>query len=457
MRALDVERLATFTEATARDKARARASLRQAFDAVCDATVAARRTGLERAGDAAAGDAWADVPAPAQVDWPRQMRPIVDAATGALLDALRHDWPVRLEGRPTAYFMTPPDPRGEGVVAEAAAADAPPASVQAGLDALVCQWARVAAAVLGADAAIGRLIDALRTARPPWLPTPRASSGLRAWVASVDASEAAAGVPVVPFLQHRAIMRAASGLLTLDPGSSPGVVAIPRTWRPFTLFALPAAWAPPGDRMPARDLPWSTLLEPDVLTDRGLAACRIATRLDDARALVTLLDGSGSYAVEEDGRLDRSQPWPQRVDGEIACGARGRLAWSREGASQVLFRPQPGAPAVAWAMPVAPLYALADGAGSAWLATADGLWRWREAAGPTPVSPGPALVALHRQGTGVRAYRQPTVRADGSRIAIESGLRVDRRGSGVDGASDRPGRGQLRPQHTGAMDRRHPD
>ena len=167
-----------------------------------------------------------------------------------------------------------------------------------------------------------------------------------------------------------------------------------------------------------RRVPWSVMLEPQVLTDGGLPACRLATRLNDTQALLTAFDGSGSYLVDERGRLGHAESWPRRVDGEIACGRNGRLAWSWDAAFHLLFRPAPGAPALAWELPVAPMQALDDGEESAFLATTAGLWRWRADSGPQPVASGPDLVTLHRHEMAVRAYTRPTVLETGSRLAI---------------------------------------
>ena len=98
---------------------------------------------------------------------------------------------------------------------------APVPSIDAGLDSLVWQWARVAAAALDTDAAIGRFISCLRASRPLPLPSPRTGAGLKVWLASAGPDAQPAGVPVLPFLHDRAVMRASTGLLTLDPASLP--------------------------------------------------------------------------------------------------------------------------------------------------------------------------------------------------------------------------------------------
>ncbi len=315
-------------------------------------------------------DAWSDVPAVVGVQWPADVRPLVESATAALHDALKSGgWPIALDQRPSAYFMTPADPRVEGTVTGQAQEESPSRPGQVGLDSLTWQWARVAAAALDADAAIGRFVSCVRAACPPLLPTPRASDGLRLWLAAAGSSRTD-GVTVVPFLHDRAVMRAATGLLTLAPatlapatlGPSTAVAAAPPA---FHLFALPEHWKPEGDRFRTRQLPWSVMLDPQILTDGGLPGCRLATRLNDTQALLTAFDGSGSFIVDERGRLGHAEAWPQRIDGEIACGRHGRVAWSWDGASHLLFRPAPGTPALAWELPVAPMQALDDGEGSA--------------------------------------------------------------------------------------------
>jgi hypothetical protein len=166
-------------------------------------------------------------------------------------------------------------------------------------------------------------------------------------------------------------------------------------------------------------VPWSTIVEPDVLTERGLPGCRLAARINDRQAVVTPFDGAGSFLVDERGRVDRAPAWPRRLDGEIGCGPTGRLAWSWDGACHVLFRRAPAEEALAWDLPVAPMHALDDGEGSAFLATNGGLWYWRADTGPRPMAGGPALVTLHRRGVDVCAHPVPTVLADGRRQAID--------------------------------------
>ena len=260
---------------------------------------------------------------------------------------------VSCSARPSALgvLLAPADPRLEAAVMEPCAGDVPLTPGQVGVDALVWQWAHVAAAALEADATVGRIVRCLRAARPPLLPSSRARIGLRMWLASAGSPDRTAGVPVVPFLHDRAVMRASSGLLTLDPASLPDSGAAPSTAHPFHLFALPYPWTPDDAPLRTRRVPWSVIVEPDVLTDRGLGACRLATRLNETQALLTRFDRSGSYVVDQRGHVDRSEAWPRPVDGEIGCGPSGRLAWSWEGAQYVLFRPAPGAPALAWELP----------------------------------------------------------------------------------------------------------
>ena len=418
LRLLDPDRLATFTDAVPADPTRARASLVRAFDAM-HAACAALRTTPPEAIPTANRDIWGDVPAAAQIAWPRHVRPAVDAAAAALDDALRHGWPTRL-CRPSSYFMASPDPRAEGTVTALSATELVLSPAQEGLNALAVQWARVASAVCSPDSPIGRCVESLRASRPPLLRGPRARTGLRTWLAPPEPSSAStADRPIVPFLPDYALMRAKTGLLTLDPRFVPPTARVPRSPLPFCLFALPHAWAPATDRLPAADIPWSTMLEPLVLTTRGLGACRLAARLDDALALVTQVDGSGCHVVDADGAVRQGEGWPRRIDGEIAVGERGRLAWSWDGARHLLFRPHPGAAPSVWEIPIAPMHAIEDDDASALVATGSGLWRWRESTGLEPVAPGPALVALHRDGAGVRAYPHPVIREDGTRVAID--------------------------------------
>lgn len=419
LRALDPGGPADVDEIGERDPARARECLDQALDAICGVLQQELDTTRDATFHDARADAWADVPAVVQVDWPPHVRPLVGTVTAALHEALRHGgWPVRLDDRRSAYFMTAADPAIEASVTGPPADDDIPA-FQVGLDALIWQWARVAAAALDSDAAIGRVVSCLRASCPPLLPSSRVGTGLSVWLASKASTDAGADVAVVPFLHGRAVMRAATGLLTLDPNSLPESSAVPTPARPFHLFALPGSWTPDEDHLRTRRVPWSIIVEPDVLTDRGLGACRLVTRLNERQALLTRFDGTGSFLVDEGGRVERAEAWPGRVDGEVGCGRRGRLAWSWEGACQLLFRPAPGAPALAWDLPVAPMHALDDGEGSAFLATTAGLWRWRAESGPQPVAPGPELVTLHRREMAVRAYPRPTVLADGSRQATD--------------------------------------
>jgi hypothetical protein len=364
-------------------------------------------------------DAWSDVPAVVHVEWPPDVRPLVERASTQLHEALDSSGcPIELDERRSAYFHALPNPRVEGTVTGQPDEETRVAAGQDALDALVWQWTRVAAATLEGHG-VGRFISCLRSSRPPLLPTPRARVGLTMWVASADAASPTSGATVMPFLQGRAVMRAATGLLTLDPASVGGTCAGPPIGRPFHLFALPSRWTPEGDGLRSRQIPWSTMLEPDVLTDRGLGACRIATTIDTGCALVTRYDGTGSYVVDQYGRPNGEGWWPRRIDGEIACGRGGRLAWCWDGASHLQFRPAPGEPVVSWGLPVAPLAAVDDGESSAILATADGLWRWRADSGPQRIAPGPALVALHRFGTTVRAYERPTVLPDGRRVVLD--------------------------------------
>ncbi|HWJ54969.1 MAG TPA: hypothetical protein VNR90_02110, partial [Vicinamibacterales bacterium] len=402
------------------DPARARARLDDALDAIRGVLSQA----LDATGDGpfhdVRADAWADVPAVVQVAWPPDVRALVERATAALHDALRHGgWPVRLDDRSSAYFVAAADPHAEASVtgASAGAGRVPP--FQIGVDALIWQWARVAAAALDADAALGRVISGLRASRPPLLPSSRARSGLHVWLASAS-SDGSATTPVVPFLHGRAVMRAATGLLTLDPASLAASSPVPPASPAFHLFALPASWAPDEGFLRTRHVPWSTIVEPDVLTDRGLPGCRLATSIDERQALVTRFDGAGSFLIDDAGRVDRAEGWPRRIDGEIRCGASGRLAWSwDDGACHVLFRQAPGQTALAWELPVAPMHALEHGEAGALLATTDGLWRWQADTGPQPLAAGAPLVAVHRRGTDVRACPVPTVLADGSRQAID--------------------------------------
>jgi 6-hydroxymethylpterin diphosphokinase MptE-like len=420
LRAIDPGQADAFVEMSERNPTRARECLDQALEAIRN--VLLRELNATQGGtyhDARA-NVWNHVPAVVQVEWPPDVRPLVETATKAIHDAIRSsDCPLRLNDRPSAYFMAPSDPRVEVTPTGPSVDDAPVAPAQVGVGALVWQWAHVAATVLGADATVARVIGCLRASVPPLLPSSRAHIGLRVWLASAGAPDRTAGVPVVPFLHGRAVMRALSGLLTLDPASLPGSSAGPSTGRPFHLFALPCPWTPADASFRTRRVPWSVIVEPDVLTDRGLGACRLATRLSETHALLTRFDRSGSYVVDERGHVDRSEAWPRRIDGEIGCGANGRLAWSWEGAQYVLFRRAPGASALAWDLSVAPMHALDDGEGSAYLATTDGLWRWRAEGGPQPVASGPHLVALHRRGMDVSACRLPTVLADGSRQATD--------------------------------------
>jgi hypothetical protein len=418
LRALDPSHQGAFAAMGPLEHSRTRECLGDALEAV-RAVLLQDLNGTEEAAfrDSRA-DAWSDVPAAVLVQWPADVRPLVETATAALHEALRRGgWPIRLDQRPSAYFMAPADPRIEGTVTGWSGEEGPPRRVHVGLDALTWQWARVAAAALDTDAAIGRFVSCVRAACPPLLPSPRASGGLRLWLASAGSPGRTDGVPVVPFLHDRAVMRASTGLLTLDPASLSPSTAASIAPSAFHLFALPEPWRPDGDSWRTRHVPWSVIAEPQVLTDGGLRACRLATRLNETQALLTAFDGSGSYVVDGRGRLGHAEAWPRRVDGEITCGRSGRLAWSWDGARHLLFRAAPGAPALAWELPVAPMHALDDGEGSALLATTAGLWRWRADSGPRPATPGPELVTLHRRGMDVRAYPVPTVRGDGSRLA----------------------------------------
>ena len=419
LRALDPGHRETFGEISQRDPARVRQCLDVALDAVRNVLLQDPRATSEGTFHDPQADAWADVPAVVQVDWPPDVRLVVETATAALHEALRSGgWPIRLDDRRSAYFMAPADPRLEATLAGPSDGDAPLLPVHVGLDSLVWQWARVAAAALDTEAAIGRFVSCLRASCPPRLATPHTRAGLKVWLA-YGAVEQPAGVPVVPFLHDRAVMRASTGLLTLDPASGPESPVASITPHAFHLFALPESWRPDEADLRCRRVPWSVMLEPDVLTDRGLHACRLATRLNETQALLNLFDGSGSYVVDEHGHLGRSEAWPRRVDGEICCGRSGRLAWHWDGASYLLFRRSPGASATLWDLPVAPMHALDDGEGAALLATTGGLWRCDAESGPQCVAPGPALAALHREGMDVRAYPPPALQADGNRLAID--------------------------------------
>jgi hypothetical protein len=420
LRALDAHHREDAADLGRRHETRARDCLQRALEVIRSVLMEPLEATRDGIFHDAGADPWADVPALAQVTWPPDVRPLVETATAAIHQALlASDWPIQLDDRRSAYFMAAADPRVEAcVIGPAPGEERVPAS-HVGVDALVWQWTRVAAAALEADAAIGRIVSGLRALPPPRLPPAAARTGLSLWLAPEGVPEGTGGVTVVPFLHDRAVLRAATGLLTRDPAPPCRPSAEPAAPGAFRLFALPRHWRPDQDRLRTSEVPWSTIIEPDVLTDRGLSACRLATRLNERQALLTRFDGSGSYIVDQQGRINRSQGWSRRVDGEISCGPHGRLAWSWDGASHVLFRPAPGMDERAWELPVAPMQALDDGQASALLATTGGLWRWCAEGGPQLVAPGPSMVALHRQGTGVRAYPRPTILSSGTRQAVD--------------------------------------
>ena len=153
LRAIDPGQADAFVEMSERNPTRARECLDQALEAIRN--VLLRELNATQGGtyhDARA-NVWNHVPAVVQVEWPPDVRPLVETATKAIHDAIRSsDCPLRLNDRPSAYFMAPSDPRVEVTPTGPSVGDAPVAPAQVGVGALVWQWAHVAATVLGADA-----------------------------------------------------------------------------------------------------------------------------------------------------------------------------------------------------------------------------------------------------------------------------------------------------------------
>ena len=404
-----------------RDPARAQTALAQALACLRHLRLHQDRVLAAQPPHEPGPDAWADVPAAAQIAWPPAMRPWVDAATDAMDDALRSASPPPTEPSLPAYFLYPADARLEGPsrddgrVLDAAEPDLADGALRTGMDALAIQCARIAVAVVGAEPGTARVIAALRASRPARLTLP-AAARLHVWLACAEAPTPSGEVVVLPLLHDRATMRATTGLLTLHSARGAFVVDR-RVSSGVSLFALPGSWAPDGHGR-AADLPWSTIVDPVVLTGRSLAPCRLATRASQTHALVTCADGSGSWLVDGHGAIAPAEAWPTSIDGEIAYGANGRLAWRWNGGQTVHVRRTPGEPALTWDLPVAPMHALADDE-HAILATSAGLWRWSGATGPRPLAAGPRLVAVHRDGGRIRAYPRPDVGPDGSRRVLE--------------------------------------
>jgi hypothetical protein len=131
------------------------------------------------------------------------------------------------------------------------------------------------------------------------------------------------------------------------------------------------------------------------LTPSPCGPCLFAATLDDRQAIVSRVDGSGSYLVDAAGDVTDAPSWPAPIVAEAGWPAtNGAFAWSAR-PPRLFVRGTDGTIAHDVSLPFTPSSAEAEGHAIRFTAL-DGIWSWTVADGPMQVVATVPLMAAHR-------------------------------------------------------------
>jgi hypothetical protein len=127
-------------------------------------------------------------------------------------------------------------------------------------------------------------------------------------------------------------------------------------------------------------------VEPEILSERGLAPGVSCATIDDVWACVSPFGSKHSVRVRADGQFEPHLAWAHEITGEVPWGTDGgALAWHRQ-SSLLGLRPARSGHAIVTSVPFHPFrVAVGPGGTAYWLAEHGGLWEW------TPGQPGRLL------------------------------------------------------------------
>jgi len=146
-----------------------------------------------------------------------------------------------------------------------------------------------------------------------------------------------------------------------------------------------------------------------LLTDEGLPACYFAATLGPHHAVVSSPEG-GSYTVDEWGEFRPRPAWPRPIVNELPWGDDGgALAWHSSGTgSYAMLRPSAEAEPILETMPFRAFRLLEEPDGvPLWASLEGGVWKWLPGKGARRLVESPPLLAVHRDGPGLRLDPRP--------------------------------------------------
>jgi len=147
------------------------------------------------------------------------------------------------------------------------------------------------------------------------------------------------------------------------------------------------------------------VVEPELLSARGVPLSSFVASLDEQCAIVTGPESTSSLRVFGDGRVEPLGSWPRPIRGEVPWGTDGsRIAWTTRAAGDwVMVRGSDGVVTGEVQAPCPVLRVFPQAGGDALIAgSLGGLWSWRPGGTFAKVAPTAPILWLEPCGIGVR-------------------------------------------------------
>jgi hypothetical protein len=368
-------------------------------------------------------DTWDELPAAALLDWPAAVRPLVHDFSAAMGDALRAADVTPLgeaPGRRPSYWNRPSEVTVGAWEPEHPTADATENARDWAGALVAMQWTLVSCELLDAPLWQQRLTATFESGiRTTIAHTTQHGPRLQLAFGTGLEPDRAVSALLLPYASAPLVGRALTGALIADDPHHGPAQAVERQGFEVRCIHVERLPTPAGRLITAAPL---TRVEPDVLTDRGLARAWTASIFDEAHALVVRSDGTGGIVVHESGDWRPSPSGWSPVAFEMARPGGGLIGCDRWPDSRLLSMASAGSETLAREIPWRAYDMCVGGSGLVYVASDAGLWEWDGRAMPRHVAPGPALASVRPDGSGIVAHSLPSLTPDGRRPMIQTRL-----------------------------------